>query len=207
MSCPIKIAINEIKTGGFCDSTCPHDHVCDNAIYYLMQRKIQKARAEASGDVPSLPTTTFAGRTFASQYAEIMSKCSPMQFDNTMSVITMMEELILKKLYIRSANVSLPSLVLVIPTDFSPQQMHKTVNDIGNYINKICIGIRSLLKNDPGHVETFAEFGTKTPDMSTTLTLENEEQIILYCVEVEKYQCAAMRHLEKISEICKNLVM
>lgn len=205
MSCPIKIAINEIKTGGLCDSTCPHDHICDNAIYYLMQRKIQKARAEASGNTSIIPA--FAGHTFASQYAEIMSKCSPIQFDNTISMITMMEELILKKLYTRSANVSLPSLVLVIPSEFSPPQIHKTVNDIGNYINKICIGIRSLLKNDPGRVETFAEFSAEIPDMSTVLTMENEEQIILYCVEVEKYQCAAMRHLEKISEICKNIVV
>lgn len=219
--CPIRKAFDDIRTGGYYDENCIEssaqiayvggaEYICDGAIYYLMQQKILRARAKAAGNILTPPSGTFVSNY--NRIMKIINLPTIEQIHKVTSIITMCEELILKKIRNDAANISLPQLM--IGEINSPSQLQYTVNSICDYMNRL--NINSIL-NVPSNlirIEKFHEFIAEIPDVKGLIPLgdidaafDAEEKIILYCAEVEKYHCEACNHLGKVVDNCQQIVM
>ena len=207
--CPIAAAFGNIRGGGYYDDNCNEngnnvvvmggdEYVYDAANYYIMQKTIERARAAAKGTTMSLPTGTYAENR--DRIMAIMNLPTGDYILRLGEMITSMENLIMRKCSARCGNISLPSAYSGVSDPSSANFVDcdglcDSVNAIAKYMNKL--NVNSLL-HAPVHVN-LPKFGRleailPTPNKVMT-TFDEEITVAKHCAEIEKYHCAAIRHL------------
>jgi hypothetical protein len=156
------------------------------------------------------------------------------QFVRLVDLLGAVEELIIARVEALGragapVNVSLPELVLFPHVDrvivYQPAALAETINQIIRYVNKI--NINSILKEPvAGSISAVGVFSGPALDFSTRIEpissagrptvesymagmrkiLNQELEVAEYVRELEKYHCVIINHMNRIYDVCRQMV-
>lgn len=258
MTCPVVLAINEIRGGGIYDDTAEndclikiggsdslHQYVCDNMSFYIMTRKLDLARFELS-----MPDQSACEKKYHDMFNDIIDldysqvyqklisgtvkkKFLYNQFIQMVEVISLLENTLDSKIEKmcklgKPINVSIPDITFLPNIDelimYRPDILTITTNKIIDYINNL--NINSILKSPiTSKVDRVPAFAGDVPVMTNKINVEagkgqTNKDILLsmhailsrelvvaeHVRNVEKYHCIVINYLNKVYDICRQII-